>query len=334
MGVNEGFRSFKEQTLHYFDRPHDGVPTKPINSPAAWVGSAMPKLEAMAYHLGADEMAELDAALAHAKQTGKARKDMLAADFPLPRLAPRIAEWQATLKDGLGLQVIRGVPVARWSEDEAELFFWCLGLHLGRPGGQNPKEELLGHVRDTHVNKADPMVRLYQTAENIDFHCDTADVVGLLCLKKAKSGGKSRIVSSISAFNRLLERDPALAARLFEPFFLDTRNESKGAGMGAVPIPPCRYGDGKLRTFYHADYFRSAQRHAEVPTFTPLERNCLDLYENIANDPDLYLYLDMDLEPGDIQLLSNHTNLHARTQYDDGDTPAERRHLLRLWLSL
>ena len=330
--MDQGFRSFKEQTLHYFDRPHDGAATKPIDSPAAWVGKTMPKLEEMAYRLDADEVAELDAALAHAKQTGKPRKNMLAADFPLPRLAPHIAKWQATLKDGLGLQVIRGVPVTRWSEDEAELFFWCLGLHLGRPGGQNREEELLGHVRDTHVKKTDPIVRLYQTAENIDFHCDTADVVGLLCLKKAKSGGKSRIVSSISAFNRLLEREPALAARLFEPFFLDKRNDSKGVGTRAVPISPCRFADGKLRTFYHADYFRSATRHAEVPDFTPLERKCLDLYEAIANDPDLYL--DMDLEPGDIQLLSNHTNLHARTEYEDGDDPAERRHLLRLWLSL
>lgn len=328
----EGFRSFLEQTLHYFDRPQDAVLATPLNSPAAWVGSEMPTLTDMAYRLSADEVAELDAAIAFAHETGKDRKNMVAADFPLPRLERKIAGWRAELKDGLGMQVIRGVPVERWSEEDAGLFFWCLGLHLGRPGGQNPNEDLLGHVRDTNANREDPMVRLYQTAANIDYHCDASDVVGLLCLKKAKSGGKSRVVSSVSVFNRLLAERPDLAARLFEPFFLDSRNETKEGALGAIPIPPCCYADGKLRTFYHADYFRSAVRHASVPAFTPLEQECLDRYEEIASDPNLYL--DMDLEPGDIQLLSNHTNLHARTEYQDHDDPAERRHLLRLWLSL
>jgi alpha-ketoglutarate-dependent taurine dioxygenase len=95
---------------------------------------------------------------------------------------------------------------------------------------------------------------------------------------------------------------------------------------------PCRFAGGVLRTFYHSDYFRSAVRHAEVPPFTAQERALLDLYEAIASSPELYL--DMQFEPGDIQLISNHFTLHARTAYEDGDAPAQRRHLLRLWLSL
>ena len=42
----------------------------------------------------------------------------------------------------------------------------------------------------------------------------------------------------------------------------------------------------------------------------------------------------MDLEPGDVQLLSNHTVLHARTDYEDYSEPELKRHLLRLWISL
>lgn len=38
--------------------------------------------------------------------------------------------------------------------------------------------------------------------------------------------------------------------------------------------------------------------------------------------------------PGDIQWLSNHTILQARTAYEDFDEPERKRHLLRLWLSL
>jgi hypothetical protein len=40
----------------------------------------------------------------------------------------------------------------------------------------------------------------------------------------------------------------------------------------------------------------------------------------------------MNFEPGDVQLISNHTVVHARTAYEDA--PESERHLLRLWLSL
>jgi len=41
-----------------------------------------------------------------------------------------------------------------------------------------------------------------------------------------------------------------------------------------------------------------------------------------------------DAADGDIQLLSNHTILHARTDYEDFLEPERKRHLLRLWISL
>jgi alpha-ketoglutarate-dependent taurine dioxygenase len=62
------------------------------------------------------------------------------------------------------------------------------------------------------------------------------------------------------------------------------------------------------------------------------EQALLELYDRLAASPEIYL--DMWLQPGDIQLISNHTVVHARTAYEDYPEPARRRHLLRLWLSL
>jgi hypothetical protein len=202
---------------------------------------------------------------------------------------------------------------------------------MGRPGAQNPQGDLLGHVRDTGEDAADPFVRLYRTASHIAYHCDAADVVGLLCLRQAKRGGASRIVSSVSVHDELLRRRPDLVSRLYEPFRLDVRNEDASGALRHLPIPPCRFADGRLRTFFHSDYFRSAVRHDDVAPFTREEQELLDLYEEIARSPELCL--DMDLAPGDIQWLSNHTILHARTAYEDHAEPARQRHLLRLWLS-
>ena len=329
---NQGYRSFAEQALHYFTRPHDHALDSPLEVPAAWVGAETPALEDLAYRFTDADIAQIDAALTAAKATGKPLGEMLAADFPLPGLASRFQQWRETLASGRGFQVIRGAPVERWGQADSELFFWCFGLHLGRPGGQNPQGDLLGHVRDLGEAEKQETIRLYKTAARIDYHCDAADVVGLLCLKKAQSGGQSRIVSSVSVFNRLVRDHPDLAARLFEPVRLDNREKPDATGADCFAIPPCRYADGVLRTFYHADYFRSVARHADLPPFTETERKLFDAYEAIASDPSLYL--DMDLRPGDIQLLSNHTNLHARSDYVDHKDPAKKRHLLRLWLSL
>lgn len=330
MDTETQHRSFGAQALHYFQRPHEAPARDPVGGAAAWRGPDLAGREDWIVRLTGDEIAEIEAA-AHAC-SGRSLDRIGRADFELPTLAPRIRGWAGELGSGRGFLLLRGLPVARWGEELSSVAFWGLGHHLGLPGGQNPQEELLGHVRNYGEDAANPFVRKYRTAANIAYHCDLADVVGLLCLQPAKSGGASRIVSSVSVYDELLRRRPDLAARLYEPFLLDTRDESRESSMPFVPVQPCCFAQRRLRTFYHSDYFRSAQRHAAAPRFTNLERELLDLYEEIAASPELYL--DMTFEAGDLQLISNHTILHARTEYEDWPEPERRRHLLRLWLSL
>ncbi|MBI3769185.1 MAG: TauD/TfdA family dioxygenase [Deltaproteobacteria bacterium] len=325
------FLSFAEQALHYFNREREDVRREPLATPAAWRGADLVRRRDWIVTLTATDVAEVERALTAVTARGVAMGAMRREDFPLATLAARVAEWRRELSEGRGFLVVRGLPIERWSEGDAARAYWGLGLHLGRPGAQNPENELLGHVADTGEDAANPYVRRYRTAGDIAYHCDLADVVGLLCLRTAKSGGASRIVSSVTVYNELLRRRPDLVARLYEPFRLDRRDEH-GGGAPWVPVVPCRYAKGTLRTFYHSDYFRSAVRHADVPPFTEEEQSLLDLYEGIANEPNLYL--DMQFAPGDIQLVSNHRILHARTAYEDHAEPARKRHLLRLWLSL
>ena len=327
------YLSYAEQARHYFfDRPHEAPARSPLETPAGWRGPEVAGRDDWRSPLTAAQLEELERALANARATGKPTGELTADDFPLPGLSGQIERWRNQLASGLGFQVVSGVPVERWSQADAELFFWCLGLHMGKPGAQNPQGDLLGHVLDTGDDAADPFVRLYRTSSRIAYHCDAADVVGLLCLRKAKKGGASRIASSVAVYNELLKRRPDLVDRLYEPFLLDIRNEDAAGAIRYLPIPPCRFAGGRLRTFFHSDYFRSVTRHADVAPFSREESALLDLYEQIASSPELYF--DMDLEPGDIQWLSNHTILHARTAYEDHARPERKRHLLRLWLSI
>jgi hypothetical protein len=326
------FRSYAEQAAHYFGRPDEGLPPGAIGGPAAWRGSELDP-DAWRVDLDADQLAGFERALAAARASGKPLAELTAADFPLgERLRADVADWRRELMEGRGFVVLSGLPVGRWGEAEASRFFWAFGLALGEPGAQNPQGDLLGHVVDTGDDRANPLVRLYRTRSDIAYHCDAADVVGLLCLETAERGGLSRLASSVAVFDELRRRRPDLAPRLFEPFALDLRSEERPGMRGWLPVPPCRYAGGVLRTFYHSDYFRSASRHADAPTLSDDERALLDLYEEIANDPEFRL--DMALAPGDVQLVSNHTVIHARTAYEDAPGAGGRRHLLRLWLSL
>ena len=55
----------------------------------------------------------------------------------------------------------------------------------------------------------DRETRVYETNTHLPYHTDPSDVVGLLCLRKAKSGGISSLVSVASVYNEILENHPA-----------------------------------------------------------------------------------------------------------------------------
>jgi hypothetical protein len=321
------YKSLTAQTLHYFARPHDRPRRTPIDGPAAWRGVDLATSTTWRHRLSADDVTELDRALAAAKASGRSLHALRADDLPLPGLTVKIDAWRREVAEGRGFVLVQGFPVERWGPDDAAIVFYGLGLHLGIPGAQNPDGDLLGHVRDTGADARS--VRAYKTAANIAYHCDAADLVGLLCLETARRGGLSRIVSSTTVYNTLLAEQPDLVERLYRPFLLDTHGEG---GVDYMPIPACRHAHDRLRTFWHSDYFRSSHDYQRAPAFDPAERAVLDAYDAIASRPELYL--DMELAKGDAQLLSNHTILHARTAYEDHAEPARKRHLLRLWVSL
>ncbi len=322
-------RSLIHQSLHYLARPHSSIPRTPVGGPAAWRGDELAARDDWRVQLGAGDIDEIQRALRVAASSGRPLARLRRSDFPLPRLESRVRKWAAELQRGTGVVLLRGLPVERWSEAESSTFFWCLGLHLGRPGAQNGRGDLLGRVRDQGLSYDDPAVRGYQTAAALRFHTDFADVVGLFCLRPAASGGLSRFVSSVRIYDELVQRRPELVDALFEPMLFDARGD---AGIDFVHVIPCRYDAGVLRSLYHGDYLRSGEQHRGAPKIPAHVHELLDKYDAIGSEPGMAI--DIEFLPGDVQLLSNHTVLHSRTAYVDGEDPEHKRDLLRLWLSL
>ena len=306
--------------------------TFPVRSAAAWFGRDLRSDRGWVHRLSPDEIADLDALVERTRARGLPFAQMTRDEALLPVLGNTIARWLEAIRHGRGLVLVKGIPVERYSPDEAAIAYWAIGLHLGKPKPQNKAGDLLGHVRDTGEIARDPHVRLYKTTKAQDFHTDGADIIGLLCLRPAKAGGLSRIVSSVSVMNEVARRQPDLAPLLFEDFPWDlTDDRALGAPSAVARFPICRAEDGELSTFFIGWYIRNSQRYPEVERLSGNQIALLDLVEEIANDPDFHL--DMDFDPGDIQFLHNATILHARTAYEDFQEPERKRHLLRLWLT-
>jgi hypothetical protein len=301
--------------------------------PSAWFGPEMAaRQKEWLIHFSPAEIAELEAA-AEPFVTGNFQLGQLtAADFKLPTLADKLADLRRELIHGRGFALLRGLPVAGYSEREAATIFFGLGVHLGRARSQNAQGHILGHVRNLGLSSADPNVRIYQTQERQTFHTDSCDVVGLLCLHPAKSGGRSLLASADTVFNEMRRRRPDLLELLLQPIATDRRGEVPEGMAPYLLIPVFSWYEGRITPFYQRQYIESAQRFADAPRLTPRHIESLDLFDELTNDPGLHL--SMMLERGDMQFVYNHAMLHDRTAFEDWPEPERRRHLLRLWLSV
>ncbi|HUG76995.1 MAG TPA: TauD/TfdA family dioxygenase [Burkholderiales bacterium] len=306
--------------------------TEAVRGPGVWYGRELAKRDDWIRRFSAAELAEIDAAVEGFRSTGKPLKAMAAGDFPLPRLGPVLRAVLAELLEGRGFVLLRGLPVERMTREAQAIAYLGLGAWLGAFRSQNAKGHLLGHVKDLGLDIRDPKVRYYQTSRGLEYHTDSVDVVGLLCLKTAKAGGESYLASSMSVYNEVLARRPDLAPALFEPFPTDRRGEVPEGMRPWFDIPIFHWHAGKLSCIYVRQYIESAQKlFPEARRLTHAQVQAMDLIDALCNDP--AIHLAMDFQPGDIQLLHNHQILHSRGDFENWPEPGRQRHLLRLWLA-
>ncbi len=302
-----------------------------IVGPSAWYGPELAARQTWLEPLTATEIAEIERATKVLAATAIEIPDIRASDFPLPTLAPRLQRLLAEVLDGRGFALLRGLPVAGWTPREAAIAFFGLGAHLGGARPQNAQGHVLSHVKDLGRSSDDPNARIYQTRERQTYHTDSCDVVALLCLHPAKAGGLSSLVSSVTIFNEMRRRRPDLLHVLLAPIETDRRGEVPAGARPYFSIPVFNWHAGLLSAIYQRQYIESARRFAEVPPLTAPQVEALDLFDALANDPALHLC--MELRPGDVQLVHNHTLLHDRTAFEDWPEAERKRHLLRLWLA-
>lgn len=302
---------------------------KEIAAPFAWKGADLQHSTEWMRPFRAEELKEIDSALQSVKQRGLEWADITREDFPLPQFSRELAAIAQALESGRGMILLRGLPV-EYSPEDLRTVYWGIGTHLGTAVSQGGRGELLGIVEDEGKQVEATKRRGSKTADSLPFHGDRCDVVGLLCVRKAKTGGYSRVVSAAQIHNEILRRRPDLIHVFYADWFNSRQGDEAPGESRAYPKPVFGFHAGHFTGLFSPAYIRSAQEFPEVPRLTQVQEEALELFGALADE----LVLNMTFEPGDIQLLNNHLVYHARTDYEDYPEKERKRLLLRLWLAV
>ena len=304
--------------------------TEPMTGPSVWRADEFEHSDDWIYRFTEADLDELERGVESV--AGRDVHDLTPDAFPLPGLEARIKEFIDELDTGRGFVVLRGLPVGRrFDRAAAAAVFWAICARIGRLVPTVKDGTILNHVYDRGPGQ-DPNARAYTTNIGGHIHSDGVEVVGLMCLQPAISGGESIVASSMTVFNTLLEEHPEWLPIVFKRFACDWKMEEPPGSVGWYPQALYCYVDGWLSATLKTGFLRSAQRFDGVAPLTEAEFACLEYLESIPRRPGVTL--QMALEAGDIQLVNNYVTLHSRTAYqDDPARPDERRHMLRYWMS-
>ncbi len=308
------------------------IRTDLVSGPAVWRGDALADAERWVVRFTEEDFADFERALACVSEKHfDDITEIKAVDFPLPHFQERIADLVDQLEHGLGFVLLRGLPIYdRFSEDQAAIIYWGIGRHMGSLVPQNRKGDLIGQIRD--LGRRGPHDRAYATNEDLGFHTDSTDFVGLMCLRPSLHGGESFVASTGLLYNFVVDEHPEYLPILSKNFPTDWRNEEAPGSPGWYLEPLYSYYEGALSATVRTGRAKSALRFAEVPRLTADEVSCFEYFDSLAKRPGVAL--GMQLQTGDLQFVNNFVTVHNRTSFvDDPEDPARQRHLLRLWVS-
>jgi hypothetical protein len=316
---------------HQDDAVATSVHQAPIVHPSAWQVADFSSPADYTIELDATQLRDIGRAMEQIKSAGLGLDDLQREHFEVPSLRPVIGEIRHQIEDGPGFVLLRRLPVEDYSKDEIGMIFWGIGTHLGRGLSQSVLGDRLGHVKD--FSRDDPLARAYRNKQELSPHTDSCDLVGLMCLRDAKTGGVSRLTSALTVHNVMLEECPEALERLYRGYVFHRRGEEKPGDLPHTPyrVPVYSNTDGKVSARYVRTYVEAGEAAAGRP-MGEAELGVLDRFEEVTKRPELML--DFTLQPGEIYFINNYTILHARTAFDDFDEEDRRRHLLRLWLEV
>jgi hypothetical protein len=298
---------------------------------AAWRAADLERDPRWRVSLDAADREDLRRGLAAGRVAGKPLLDYRRDDFPFGRSLAPIRRALDEAQHGLGVALIKGLPRSDLGAEEFELLTWAIGLHLGVARPQDKLSRYSNEVRDAGTVYRSAGGRGYSSSAELDFHVDSGDVVLLSCYNQAPRGGDSLCSSAVAAYRQLAADRPDLAMALHEPYPFSRQGEQSPGEAPVTQMPVIGIAEGELLCNWNRNRITNGERIEGALPIAAAQREAMELLDEIVRRPE-FMY-SMRLEPGDLQILSNHTALHSRTEFQDWPEPERKRLLFRLWLS-
>ena len=295
---------------------------RPIEHESAWTNASLGGREGLELKLPSGFQRGIDALLKEIQS--KPLDAIHASDVKDDAVLEAMAEIRRIVLEGKGAAIVSGLDISGYSIQHLERIYLALGTHIGRPAYQSPARDLVGHVRKAPSSTP----RGYLTDLELKPHSDSHEVLSLMTVRKAESGGVSGLVSSLAMHNRIFETRPELLAPLYEGFYYGA-HESRPIAEPITPtkVPVYCCVDGKVSCMINGYFMMTGARRLGLELPAEL-KEALACFYALSEDPELIVRFMM--EPGEMMFWSNYTNLHSRTAYQD--TAEHTRLLLRLWL--
>ena len=298
-----------------------------VTDRSAWGGSDFDHDNSWKYTLSELELEELANSARRCIASGMDITSITKESFPLKILGKTSAAWAEEINNGRGFQLVRGLQQGCFSDDEIRTMFWGIGLYLGIPVSQNSYGDMFGDVFDEGVKMGTGRVRGYRTSQQLMFHTDRCDIVGLLCVRPALSGGLSSLVSSTRVYNEIVKNHPEYMRPLMNGYI--HVNVEEGGDLSTYRVPVYSVHNNVVSCRILRNTIENARKMGYAK-YDELETAAVDYMDDLVAREDLRL--DMMLERGDMQFINNYTTLHARTEFEDFPEPERRRLMVRLWL--
>ncbi|KAJ8117964.1 hypothetical protein OPT61_g960 [Boeremia exigua] len=292
------------------------------------------------YELTTANLEEIEKALKHFRSLGKPLGYVNQETFPLPDLHTELRQISHEIHHAFGFKVIRGLPVSTHSREDIIIIYAGIASHIapirGRQDNQydgKPADVVLNHIKDlSKVYDANKIGAPAYTTDKQVFHTDSGDVIALLSLEEAASGGESKLSSSWRVYNELARTRPDLIRTLAEPWPAENFG-NKTKPWTSAPLlhhqPATSTSPERLIIQYARRTFTGFQglpRSADIPPITEAQAEALDTLHFLAEK----YAVSLNFKKGDVQFANNLSIFHARDGFTN--TEDKQRHLIRLWL--
>ena len=281
-------------------------------------------------------LAELQAIVFDLRTNPRPVDEIDPARYALPACRAFMRRVQTALDDGVRFAVVDRLPLDQVNDDEAKAMYWVLSSLLARPVQQKLTGTLVYDVHDTG-KKATPGsgVRPDQTNMEQFFHNDNSynttqpEYVALLCVRPAKTGGVSQVISFYTLHNELLGAHKDVVSRLYQPFWFDRQKEYLPGEPAVLSAPIFSAHDGRLKV--RLGLFQAASGYTMMnETMDEAAVTAIATLRNVFAQE--ALRFDFVMERGQIQYVNNLEIGHRRTTFEDFPEPQQKRLMVRLWL--